>query len=69
MFPVLSEEPGRGGQRAEPESLPWTKPNYGVQADGFQRPLRSRFQPRLTPSVRHEHGQAKFVHATYNPYK
>jgi len=23
IFPVLSEEPGQGGQWAEPESLPW----------------------------------------------
>lgn len=32
MFAVLSEEPGRGGQLAEPESRPGTRPNYRVQA-------------------------------------
>ena len=29
MFAVLSEEPGRGGQFAEPESRPGTRPNCG----------------------------------------
>jgi hypothetical protein len=31
IFPVLSEEPERGGQRAEPEFLPWTKPNMALE--------------------------------------
>jgi len=35
MFAVLSEEPGRGGQLAEPESRPGTRPNYRVQATAY----------------------------------
>jgi len=33
-------------------SVPKPAPNKGVQVDGGQRPLRSRYLPHLTPSVR-----------------
>ena len=32
---MLSEGPGRGGQQAEPESFPWTKPNNRLQATAY----------------------------------
>ena len=34
-----------------PAALSRPMPNYARAGDGVQRPLRSRFPPRLTPSV------------------
>ncbi len=40
------------GARPWAEPLAESEPNNALQADAFQRPLRFRFQARLTASVR-----------------